>query len=389
MSIANTKGVDISYAQGDIDLSKVKKAGYGWVMIRCGQGGSGRITDDWFSTNVKKAEALGMPWGAYLFTEACSTEMIKDEVAKIDKLLKAEKAKGYKPTLPIALDIENERHIVNGGGWNKSNVSNIAAVYVKEMKALGYYPMLYTGYYELRDWINSDTIDSCDIWLAQYNIEPDWEKNLCMWQFSDGDYDKVEYKPLIDGFSDPIDKDIVYKDYPTIIKNGGYNGWGKGSGTNTSNTTQPSNTTTRSAPDVIYKVRAGGTWLPEVKNFEDYAGLPGKAITDVAIKVSKGSVKYQVHVKGGKWLNWITKYDTSDLMGYAGNGNPIDAIKIYYYTPSDIIASQGYYRAQYRVAPLSNSYFDYQYDTETTDGQDGYAGDYGKSLDKLQIKLSK
>lgn len=389
MSIANTKGVDISYAQGDIDLSKVKKAGYGWVMIRCGQGGSGRITDDWFSTNVKKAESLGMPWGAYLFTEACSTEMIKDEVAKIDKLLKAEKAKGYKPTLPIALDIENERHIVNGGGWNKSNVSNIAAVYVKEMKALGYYPMLYTGYYELRDWIDSDTIDNCDIWLAQYNVEPDWKKNLCMWQFSDGDYDKVEYKPLIDGFSDPIDKDIVYKDYPTIIKNGGYNGWGKGSGTNTSNTTPSSNTTTRSAPDVIYKVRAGGTWLPEVKNFEDYAGLPGKAITDVAIKVSKGSVKYQVHVKGGKWLNWITKYDTSDLMGYAGNGKPIDAIRIYYYTPSDIIASQGYYRAQYRVAPLSNSYFDYQYDTETTDGQDGYAGDYGKSLDKLQIKLSK
>ena len=389
MSIANTKGVDISYAQGDIDLSKVKEAGYGWVMICCGQGGSGRITDDWFSTNVKKAEALGMPWGAYLFTEACSTEMIKDEVAKIDKLLKAEKAKGYKPTLPIALDIENERHIVNGGGWNKSNVSNIAAVYVNEMKALGYYPMLYTGYYELRDWIDSDTIDNCDIWLAQYNIEPDWEKNLCMWQFSDGDYDKVEYKPLIDGFSSPIDKDIVYKDYPTIIKNGGYNGWGKGSGTNTSNTTPSSNTTTRSAPDVIYKVRAGGTWLPEVKNFEDYAGLPSKAITDVAIKVSKGSVKYQVHVKGGNWLNWITKYDTSDLMGYAGNGNPIDAIKSYYYTPSDIITSQGYYRAQYRVAPLSNSYFDYQYDTETTDGQDGYAGDYGKSLDKLQIKLSK
>lgn len=38
MSIANTKGVDIFYWNGDIDLSKVKNAGYKWVMIRCGYG---------------------------------------------------------------------------------------------------------------------------------------------------------------------------------------------------------------------------------------------------------------------------------------------------------------------------------------------------------------
>ena len=29
-----------------------------------------------------------MPWGVYLLTEACSTAEIKDEVAKIDKLIK-------------------------------------------------------------------------------------------------------------------------------------------------------------------------------------------------------------------------------------------------------------------------------------------------------------
>ena len=34
MSIKGTKGVDISYAQGDINMSKVKNAGYGWVMSR-------------------------------------------------------------------------------------------------------------------------------------------------------------------------------------------------------------------------------------------------------------------------------------------------------------------------------------------------------------------
>ena len=243
MSITGTKGVDISYAQGNINLANVKQAGYGWVMIRCGQGGSNRITDNQFSANVKKAEQLGMPWGVYLFTEACSTAMIKDEVTKIDKLLKAEKAKGYKPTLPIALDIEQESHIVNGGGWNKSNVSNIAAVYVDSMRSLGYYPMIYTGYWELRDWISSSTLSKCDVWLAEWGRYPDYTKdNLGIWQYG-GETNLIESNS-ISGVG-VIDKDLAYKDYPTIIKNGGYNGWPKKSGNSTTTTTtKPTATST-------------------------------------------------------------------------------------------------------------------------------------------------
>jgi GH25 family lysozyme M1 (1,4-beta-N-acetylmuramidase) len=37
-SIVKTKGVDISSHNGDINLKKVKEAGYRWVMIRCGFG---------------------------------------------------------------------------------------------------------------------------------------------------------------------------------------------------------------------------------------------------------------------------------------------------------------------------------------------------------------
>ena len=52
-SIVGTKGVDISYAQGNINMSKVKEAGYGWVMIRVGQGT--RIIDNQFAANVEKS----------------------------------------------------------------------------------------------------------------------------------------------------------------------------------------------------------------------------------------------------------------------------------------------------------------------------------------------
>lgn len=222
-SLVNAKGVDISEHQGDINLSKVKSAGYSFVMIRCGQGGSGRIVDSEFADNVKKAEQLGMPWGVYLFTEACSTAAIKNEVAKIDKLLKEQKARGYKPTLPIALDVEDESHIVNGGGWNASNIKNITAVFVDEVRKLGYYPVIYTGYYQLRDWISAETISKCDVWLAQWNYAPDWTKNLGLWQYG-GETNFLESNSIA-GVG-VIDKDRCYKDYPTIIKNGGYNGWG-------------------------------------------------------------------------------------------------------------------------------------------------------------------
>ena len=133
--------------------------------------------------------------------------------------------------------------------------------------------------------------------------------------------------------------------------------------------------------DVYYKVKTQKHgWLGEVKNLTDYAGWENSPITDVAIKVSKGSVKYRVHVKGGGWLDWITEYNINDrIKGYAGNGKPIDAIQIYYYTPSDV---RPYKKAKYKV----NNY-DWQYDTETTNNQDGFGGVFGKNITKLQIEI--
>ena len=89
MSIVGTKGVDISYANGNIDLSKVKKAGYNWVMIRCGFGSDITKQDDSrFESNVKKAEALGMPWGVYLYSYATNKSEALSEVKHIKRLLK-------------------------------------------------------------------------------------------------------------------------------------------------------------------------------------------------------------------------------------------------------------------------------------------------------------
>lgn len=145
-------------------------------------------------------------------------------------------------------------------------------------------------------------------------------------------------------------------------------------------------------PDVYYRVKTGGKWGSVVKNFEGCAGIKGKPITDVAIKFGSGTCKYRVRVKANKkWLPWVTGYDIKGYNnGYAGNGKEIDAIQVYYYTPTELVELLGYYlKAQYRVSPVNGNYYSYQYDTEQTNGQDGYAGCFGKSIDRLQIKLTK
>lgn len=133
--------------------------------------------------------------------------------------------------------------------------------------------------------------------------------------------------------------------------------------------------------NVYYKVKTKKHgWLPEVKNNNDYAGWQNSPITSLAIKVDKGSIKYRVHEKNGKWLPYVTGYDINNFKnGYAGNNKPIDLIEVYYYTPNNI---RPYKKAKYKV----NDYA-WQYDTETTNGQDGYAGAKGVSATKFQITI--
>lgn len=139
---------------------------------------------------------------------------------------------------------------------------------------------------------------------------------------------------------------------------------------------------------VTYRVKAGGKWYAEIQNYNNsdslgYAGAIGKEITDIAIKVSSGTVKYRVHVKGGNWLSYISKYDINDYYsGYAGNGKPIDAVEIVYTN-----ANGDTKKAVYRVSPVKKDYYAWQKNNDKAGGMDGYAGVFGKTIDRLQISI--
>jgi hypothetical protein len=77
-------------------------------------------------------------------------------------------------------------------------------------------------------------------------------------------------------------------------------------------------------------------------------------------------------------LPYVTGYDTNDYNnGYAENGKAIDAIEIIY---------KGTGKIYYRVSPLNSvSYYSYQVGNTKNKTMDGYAGAFGRELDKLQI----
>ena len=124
--------------------------------------------------------------------------------------------------------------------------------------------------------------------------------------------------------------------------------------------------------DIQYRVHIkGGNWLEWVSKADNtnqgYAGIYGKTIDCIQIK----DKEYQVHNLNGNWLAPINGYNDINSNGYAGIFNKsIDGLKIY-----DI---------QYRVHIKGGNWLEWVNKVDNTN--EGYAGIYGKEIDGIQIK---
>lgn len=135
--------------------------------------------------------------------------------------------------------------------------------------------------------------------------------------------------------------------------------------------------------DVYYRVYTN-TWLPEVTNLNNYAGMDDVSIKGIVAKTSQGTLKYRVHVNGGGWLGWISEYNINDWKkGCAGiKTKNIDAIQF------NLDDADGY-TVRYRVSIKNDlNYLDWIVGYNTVDSN-GYAGIFGKSIDKIQIEIIK
>ena len=144
--------------------------------------------------------------------------------------------------------------------------------------------------------------------------------------------------------------------------------------------TSTSSTLASGSLDIYYQVFAKGKWLPYVKNLSDYAGLSGKPIIGMRCKVTKGHIRYRVHLIGGGWLPWVT--DLEDFAGSAKLTSQIDCIQM------ELVGLSGY-TVKYRVKCVgSAAYLPYVTGWNDKNG-DGYAGIYGLAIDRLQAIIVK
>ena len=203
-----TKGIDVSVFQGSIDWKKVKKSGVQFAVIR---GGYGRYeTDERFEENYKNATEQNIPVGVYHYSYADTVEKAKQEAKFCLSYLK-----GKKFSYPVCFDIEDKTQ----QKLSKKLLTDITAEFCKTVEKAGYYVCIYSSKSFLTSKLDMKKLSAYDVWVAQWSDKCTYNGAYGMWQYSDSG--KVK------GINGRVDLDCAYRDYPSIIKNAGLNGFSK------------------------------------------------------------------------------------------------------------------------------------------------------------------
>ncbi|MCR5216919.1 MAG: hypothetical protein K6C69_08245 [Lachnospiraceae bacterium] len=190
---ASMTGVDISQYQAEIDWAALKESDIDFVIIRCGFRGYGTgvlVEDSRFRENIEAAEANGIPYGVYIFSQAVNTKEAVEEAAMCMRL-----TEGYHPTLPYAIDIEACGTAKDPGRQNKLTASertDVINAFDAAIRRYGGEAMVYACKSYLNNEILTDYI-SCKIWYAMWPKADKEEVNLKRVNKTDENGDPVEY----------------------------------------------------------------------------------------------------------------------------------------------------------------------------------------------------
>lgn len=368
--------IDVSGHDGLIDWDSAKEHIEG-VIIRIGYGNDYAYQDDKQAVqNMDECERLGIPYGVYIYSYAMTMQETESEISHTLRMLK-----GRNPVRGVWFDMEDADEYKKNHGMDvyseedRTLLTDICIRFIEEMHSRGYITGVYANYDYYKNVLDTNRLSMTagfNMWLAHWGVEePDMD--CMMWQF--GAYRIGDHE---------FDGNIYYADYSSPYKDA-YIETSAQAGRNV---------------NVIYQAQIDGDyWLPQVINDEDYAGIRGRNITGITLSTDIGYAVYRVY-SNGRWLAYvdIRNSDISDYYnGYAGNGYSIEAVEVYYYTPDTLLYNEaphyqaftenGYKYAYYRVSTTGNDYFPYQTDNERNDGQDGYAGIYGRKVDRFQIVI--
>lgn len=207
------KGIDISTYQRNVDFKKLKAAGVNFVILRAGYGNALAYPnqyDDMFESHYKNAKAAGLNVGAYWYLYATTVSGAQQEAKSFLKALN-----GKKFEYPVYIDLE-ERSQFNTG---KTNCSNMVKAFCDILENAGYWSGLYISRSPLQNYITTEVANRYSLWVAEYASKCNYGGTVDIWQYTSS----ARYN----GFNGNLDGDYSYKDYPTLIKNAGKNGYTK------------------------------------------------------------------------------------------------------------------------------------------------------------------
>lgn len=218
-------GIDVSFANSNIDWKKVKDYGIDFAMIRSSYGWYDEIEDadkeydfqydKMLVNNLKGASQNDIPFGIYHYSYATN---VKEAEQEADYVLNAinEYGKEYKDklSLPIAYDVEDKVQ----QNLTKSEITQIIVAFCNKIREAGFIPIVYSNGSFYKSYIDipkiSEFVDG--YWYANWNYEdnPDLENKIklpnsnvvpLIWQYTqNGSIEGVNNS------SGKVDLDIMY-----------------------------------------------------------------------------------------------------------------------------------------------------------------------------------
>ncbi|MBR0442936.1 MAG: hypothetical protein IIX15_01210, partial [Clostridia bacterium] len=230
------QGVDISFwnhltdGNGNylpLDFAAIKQAGFSFVILKAGStprtGADGLPAggiDPVFEMNYAAARAAGLDVGAYFYTYSTTLEDTKRDAELLLSWLD-----GKQFEYPIYFDVE-ESSIQST--LTREQIGELCITFISTLQENRYFGAVYTNH----NWLvnHHDTaklVYLFDVWYARYasgdgphawNVSS-YGRQMGMWQ-----YTMAGKIPAISATTN-FDFNYAYKDYPSIMRDLGYNGY--------------------------------------------------------------------------------------------------------------------------------------------------------------------
>ena len=194
-------GIDVSYANGEINWEKVKDQ-IDFAILRIGWIGNhnNHQIDDQFERNYSECKRLGIKIGGYVYSYAETSDAI---ISGANFILEHNQDKFF--DMPVYIDLEDKQ--ISDLDMNTQTQNAIDFInYIEDNSDLK------GGVYANLNWfkckLDEDYLidNNVSLWLAHWNVAPE--------RYANSEYDMLQYGDdgEIDGIDNNVDVNILYCD---------------------------------------------------------------------------------------------------------------------------------------------------------------------------------